>query len=151
MKRCKRCSSPIEGKILRERVVHCRDCSSQLAGTANKRHGKSETREYAAWTAMRERCRNPKAHNYRWYGGRGIRVCERWDSFENFLADMGERPKGHSIDRKENDGDYEPGNCRWATKSEQSNNRRPWSEWTFRPDAKCNNRPAALTDGKAKP
>lgn len=125
MKPCKRCGAPIEGKILRKRVVHCQSCSEQLAGTKNRRHGQSETREYAAWTAMRERCRNPNAHNYSMYGARGIRVCERWDtSFENFLADMGPRPKGYSIEREDNEGNYEPANCKWIPMSEQSRNRR---------------------------
>lgn len=124
MKPCKRCGAPIEGKILRKRVVHCQPCSEQLAGTKNKRHGMSETREYAAWTAMRERCRNPNAHNYHLYGARGIRVCERWEIFENFLSDMGPRPKGYSIERKENNGNYEPSNCLWIPMSEQSRNRR---------------------------
>lgn len=79
---------------------------------------------YQSWLSMRHRCLNEKHDAYPRYGGRGIKVCERWDSFENFLADMGERPDGTSIDRVNNDGDYEPGNCRWATTQEQFANRR---------------------------
>lgn len=88
------------------------------------RHGYAGTREHATWLDMRNRCRNPDAHNYARYGGRGIKVCERWDVFENFLADMGPKPgKGYSIERRDNDGNYEPNNCKWATQLEQSRNR----------------------------
>lgn len=73
---------------------------------------------------MRQRCQNPRSVDYPTYGGRGIRVCERWQDFRNFVADMGERPTGKSIDRINNDGNYEPANCRWATPKEQCETRR---------------------------
>lgn len=85
-----------------------------------------KTPEYLCWLGMRQRCNKPRRKEYRYYGGRGIRVCEAWDrSFSAFLADMGRRPSpSHTLDRINNDGDYEPGNCRWATWSEQNNNTR---------------------------
>jgi len=91
------------------------------------KHGQSVTPEYKAYFAMKNRCYNEKSEQYKDWGGRGIKVCDRWlESFENFLADMGARPsKNHSIDRKDVNGNYEPSNCRWATKLEQGENRRP--------------------------
>jgi hypothetical protein len=80
---------------------------------------------YVSWRALRRRCRNPNGRDYKYYGGRGIKVCERWkNSFDNFLKDMGDRPgKEYSIERKENSKGYEPGNCVWATRVEQMNNK----------------------------
>lgn len=84
------------------------------------RHGGRRTPEYMAWNSMISRCSNPRHQGFHNYGGRGIRVCDRWRSFSVFLADMGTRPSPqHSIDRINNDGNYEPANCRWATGSEQ--------------------------------
>lgn len=94
-------------------------------GHSRHRGGAQKTSEYMTWQALIQRCENPKQENYPRYGGRGIKVCERWrNSFENFLADMGRKPTPeHSIDRKENDGNYEPRNCHWATPEEQRGNR----------------------------
>ena len=82
------------------------------------------TPTYTAWSAMRARCSYKPHVSYKYYGARGVSVCERWDSFENFLADMGERPEGKTLDRIDPDGNYEPGNCRWATFREQRLNQR---------------------------
>ena len=81
------------------------------------------TKEYWIWCRMRDRCRNENSSDYKYYGGRGITVCERWNDFLNFLADMGRAPIGRSLDRIDNDGNYEPSNCRWATGQEQRRNR----------------------------
>jgi hypothetical protein len=79
---------------------------------------------YPLWLDMRNRCNNPKDRCYKNYGGRGIKVCERWDKFENFLADMGDRPPGMKLERINNNGNYEPTNCKWATQKVQMNNTR---------------------------
>lgn len=84
----------------------------------------TEIPTWRSWSSMRRRCLRPGSDQYPNYGGRGIRICERWDSYSNFLADMGERPPGTSLDRIDVNGHYEPGNCRWATQVQQNNNKR---------------------------
>lgn len=91
----------------------------------NITHGMTKTKVYGAWRAMRQRCLSPSSVSYPNYGGRGIKICRRWEKFENFYADMGDPPSPkHSLDRKKTNGNYTPSNCRWATKKEQDTNRR---------------------------
>lgn len=105
---------------------------------ANTTHGGTGTATHNAWRSMRNRCLNPAAEHYPGYGGRGITICERWGDYQNFLADMGPRPSNkHSIDRIDNEGNYEPGNCRWATVKQQSRNRRTNRQYTMDGETKC--------------
>ena len=102
------------------------DLAEQGISTALPNYGLHELhpREYSSWGHMKSRCQCETDDNYEYYGARGISVCERWQKFENFLKDMGERPEGTSIDRIDVNGDYEPDNCRWADATTQSENRR---------------------------
>lgn len=94
--------------------------NSRTHGMSNSRITGYSNKAYGVWQAMRDRCKNKNRKDYHRYGGRGIKVCERWDkSFKNFLTDMGVPPKGHTLDRINNDGDYTPNNCKWATRKEQ--------------------------------
>jgi hypothetical protein len=95
------------------------------------------SKTYNAWVDMRQRCRNPRNKNYPIYGGRGITICARWDSFKSFLADMGEAPAGLTLDRIDVNGPYAPGNCRWATFVEQQQNRRDTRRITFGDETHC--------------
>lgn len=100
--------------------------TAQEQATHGHARGNKTTAIYKCWRSMIDRCENPNLRAFKWYGARGIKVCERWrNSFTTFLADMGERPAPHlSLDRIDNNGNYEPGNCRWATWKQQMNNKR---------------------------
>lgn len=120
----------------------CGCFSREVISNRNTTHGDSRfgrrTCEYGIWKTMIARCGNSSVDRYSSYGERGIRVCDRWCDFRNFLEDMGRRPTPqHSIDRIDNDGNYEPGNCRWATRSVQSRNKRSTVLLTFMGRTQC--------------
>jgi len=124
-----RCSCGVEKEIDRYAILSgatksCGCLQRDSASTKMSKHKKSSDPVYKIWTAMKDRCQNPNCKGYDLYGRRGICVCERWQKFENFYADMGDRPDGKSLDRINNDGPYAPWNCEWRDNKGQSRNRR---------------------------
>ena len=124
------CGAETAGTIsnLGRSVTSCGCLHREKTATLNFKHGHTprgaRTSIYARWGAMMNRCSNPTDLNWRHYGGRGIKVCERWHNFQDFLADMGEPPPGLTLDRIDNDRDYSNDNCRWVTMKDQAANRR---------------------------
>lgn len=131
-----RCACGTEREVLQHNILagtsaSC-GCDKDAKTAARSRtHGMSHTHLYRAWAGMWERCTKPAHKSYAFYGGRGITVCKRWELFENFYADMGERPEGMTLDRRDNEQGYAPDNCFWATHTEQMNNTRSIRRLTY--------------------
>ena len=129
---CGRSASVASTNLVRGTTKSCGCIVAEVNKQRSGTHGKKKTPEYSTWARMKDRCNNPKNDKFKHYGGRGIKVCERWmESFADFLADMGPRPsKDHSIDRRDVNGNYCPENCEWATREQQMRSRRTTQHFT---------------------
>jgi hypothetical protein len=128
----------ISGNSLRSGNSYSCGCWKSDQNRTRGTHRMAKTRTYKSWSEMKARCYNRSSIRYPRYGGRGIKVCDRWrNSFENFLSDMGVRPAKKTLDRINTNGDYEPSNCRWATYKEQANNKAATRHLTFNGQTKC--------------
>lgn len=137
----------VDSMKLRKGLTKSCGCQ-QYAGLTRLTHGHSKAKSatYRSWKEMRQRCSNPKGDQWKWYGGRGISYCHEWDQFQNFLADMGERPEGKTLDRINSDGNYSKENCRWATPKEQATTNRG----VFKPGHNSRNKNTLRTVEKVK-
>ena len=115
----------VSGANMRSGLTQSCGCyRAELVKKALTKHGSVKNPGYFSWVNMKVRCKSQNYQGYKYYGGRGIKVCDRWNLFSNFLLDMGKRPKNTTLDRIDSDGNYEPGNCRWATHKQQANNKK---------------------------
>lgn len=128
--------SILSASLMKGITRSCGCIRSEMIATRSTTHGMSRKSEYNIWTSMKDRCSNPNSPDSPDYHKRGIRVCSRWERFENFYADMGPRPPGFYIDRINNDGDYSPENCKWVSPIDSARNRRSNRILTFKGESK---------------
>jgi len=121
---CGRIQNVAKVALVGNKCKQCRRCAVTKSNKRRARHGMYKSSTYNIWRSMKGRCKYTYKKSYNRYGGRGISVCNRWLKFDNFLEDMGKRPEGMQLDRVDNDGNYEPGNCRWVTPKVNANNRK---------------------------